>query len=158
MPSLNHVMIIGHLGRDPEIRQMSNGKPVANFSVAASESWKDKVTGEKKERTEWFNVVAYDRLAEYIGQYTKKGALVYVEGSLQTRKWQDKTTGQDRHTVELIAKEFKNLDRKPADGGESAPTASAQAATTRPAQASTHRSEPPSSGVPAPDLNDDIPF
>src|SRR5690606_32229352 len=95
MPNLNKVMLIGHLGADPEIRYMPNGKAVVNFRLATSESWKDKQTGEKQERTEWHNVVAYDKLAEIIGEWLHKGSPVYIEGKLQTRKWQDKN-GNDR--------------------------------------------------------------
>jgi single-strand DNA-binding protein len=106
MPYLNRVMIIGHLGRDPETRYMPNGDAVTNFSVATSESWKDKNTGEKKETTEWHRITCYRKLGEIAGQYLKKGSTVYVEGKLTTKKWTDKE-GKDRYTTEIIANEMK---------------------------------------------------
>lgn len=107
MPSVNKVIIIGHLGKDPDTRYLPNGDPVCNISVATSESWKDK-TGEKQEKTEWHNVVMYRKLAEIAGQYLTKGALVYIEGRIQTRKWQDKE-GRDRYTTELISDRMQML-------------------------------------------------
>ncbi|WP_374339763.1 single-stranded DNA-binding protein [Leeia sp.] len=118
MASLNKVLLIGNLGRDPEVRYMTNGEAVANFSIATTESWKGK-DGQKQERTEWHNIVMYRKLAEIAGQYLKKGSAVYVEGKLQTRKWQDKNTGQDRYTTEIIADEMKMLGGR--SGGGSAP-------------------------------------
>lgn len=112
MSDLNKVMVIGRLGRDPDIRYMPSGKPVANFSVATSERWKDKQTGEKQERTEWHNCVAFDKLAEIIQEYVKKGSQIYVEGKLQTRKWQDKD-GKDRYTTEIVASQMQMLGGKP---------------------------------------------
>jgi single-strand DNA-binding protein len=106
MPYLNRVMIIGHLGRDPETRYMPNGDAVTNFSVATSESWKDKNTGEKKETTEWHRITCYRKLGEIAGKYLKKGSTVYVEGKLTTRKWKDKE-GVERYTTEIIANEMK---------------------------------------------------
>lgn len=106
MPYLNKVIIIGHLGRDPETRYMPNGDAVTNFSVATSESWKDKNTGEKKEQTEWHRITCYRKLAEIAGQYLKTGSTVYVEGKLTTRKWKDKE-GADRYTTEILASELK---------------------------------------------------
>jgi single-strand DNA-binding protein len=117
MASLNKVLLIGNLGRDPEIRYMQNGEAVANFSIATSESWKDKQTGQKQEKTEWHNIVMYRRLAEIAGQYLKKGSLVYIEGRLQTRKWQDKQTGADRYTTEIVADEMKMLGARGGMGG-----------------------------------------
>ena len=117
MAGINKVILIGNLGKDPEMRSMPNGEPVTNFSIATSESWKDKATGEKKERTEWHNIVIYRRLAEIAKQYLHKGSKVYIEGSLRTRKWQDKETGKDRYTTEIIANEMQMLDGK---GGGSA--------------------------------------
>ncbi len=108
MASINKVILIGNLGKDPEVRYMSDGRAVANITIATSEGWKDKKTGEKQERTEWHNVVFYSPLAEIAGQYLRKGSSVFVEGRLQTRKWQDKT-GQDRYTTEIIANEMKML-------------------------------------------------
>ena len=101
MPSLNRVEIIGHVGKDPESRFLSDGRAVVNFSIATSESWKDKETGEKKDKTEWHRVTAFGKLAEIIGQYCTRGKLVYVDGKLTTRKWQDKS-GADRYTTEVV--------------------------------------------------------
>lgn len=100
MAGVNRVIIIGHLGNDPEIRTMPNGEQVANITVATSESWTDKNTGERKEVTEWHRIVLYRRLAEIAGQYLAKGSQVYIEGRLKTRKWQD-SNGQDRYTTEI---------------------------------------------------------
>lgn len=108
MASFNKVILIGNLGKDPELKFLPSGKPVANFSIATSEKWKDKSTGETKEQTEWHNIVIFGNLAEICGQYLKKGSSVFVEGRLQTRKWQDKN-GQDRYTTEIIANEMKML-------------------------------------------------
>lgn len=113
---VNKVILIGNLGKDPEVRYMPNGDAVANVTIATSESWKDKTTGEQQERTEWHNVVFYKRLAEIVGEYLKKGSQVYVEGSIRTRKWQDKETGKDRYTTEIIANEMHMLGSK--GGGE----------------------------------------
>ena len=111
MASVNKVILIGNLGKDPEMKFMQNGKAVANFSIATSESWKDKSSGEKKEKTEWHNIVTFEKLAEICGQYLKKGSTVYIEGKLQTRKWQDKS-GVDRYTTEILANEMKMLGGK----------------------------------------------
>lgn len=113
---VNKVILIGNLGQDPEVRYMPNGNAVTNVSIATSESWKDKNTGETQERTEWHRVVFFRRLAEIVGEYLKKGAKVYVEGRLQTRKWQDQS-GQDRYTTEIIADQMQMLDSR---GGGSA--------------------------------------
>lgn len=108
MSSVNKVILIGNLGRDPELKSLPSGQPVANFSIATSEKWKDKSTGESKEQTEWHNIIMFGKLAEIAGQYLKKGSSIFVEGRLQTRKWQDKN-GQDRYTTEIIANEMKML-------------------------------------------------
>lgn len=100
MAGINKVIIVGHLGNDPEMRSMPNGEAVANISVATSEAWTDKNTGERREVTEWHRIVFYRKLAEICGQYLKKGAQVYIEGRLRTRKWQDQN-GQDRYTTEI---------------------------------------------------------
>ena len=100
MAGINKVIIVGHLGNDPEMRTMPNGEQVANISVATSESWTDKNSGEKKTQTEWHRIVFYRRQAEICGQYLQKGSQVYIEGSLKTRKWQD-NNGQDRYTTEI---------------------------------------------------------
>ncbi|MDX5445572.1 MAG: single-stranded DNA-binding protein [Zoogloeaceae bacterium] len=114
---INKVILVGNLGKDPEVRYMPSGGAVANVTLATSESWKDKQSGEQKERTEWHNVVFYQRLAEIVGEYLKKGSQIYVEGSLRTRKWQDKN-GNDRYTTEIIASEMQMLGGR--SGGGSA--------------------------------------
>ena len=112
MSSVNKVIVLGRAGKDPESRFFSDGTAVCNVSVATSETWKDKETGERKESTEWHNVTFRAKLAEIAGQYLKKGSLVYIEGRLQTRKWQDKS-GQDRYTTEIVANEMKMIGPKP---------------------------------------------
>ena len=111
MPSVNKVMLLGNLGRDPEVRTFPNGDSVCNFSIATSTSWKDKSSGEKKEKTEWHNIVMYRKLAEIAGEYLKKGSSIFVEGSLQTRKWQT-IEGQDRYTTEVVADTMQMLGGK----------------------------------------------
>jgi single-strand DNA-binding protein len=139
--SLNKVQLIGHLGADPEARAMPSGQSVANVRLATSEKWTDKTTGEKKEKTEWHRVVFFGKLAEIVTQYLRKGALVYVEGRIQTKKWQDKQSGQDRYSTEIIGDEMKMLGGK--DGAKSAAPAAQAPAAASEAQ---------------PDFNDDIPF
>lgn len=114
MASVNKVIIVGHLGNDPEIRTMPNGESVANISVATSESWTDKTTGERRESTEWHRIVFYRRQAEVVGQYLRKGSQVYVEGRLKTRKWQDQN-GQDRYTIEIQGDVMQMLGGKGGD-------------------------------------------
>ncbi len=132
--SVNKAILVGNLGKDPEIRYLPSGKAVANFSIATSESWKDKATGEKKEKTEWHNIVIFDKLAEICGQYLKKGSSVYIEGKITTEKYQDKTTGADRYTTKIIASEMRMVGGKNDGGGPSpdrqkpAPSAPAGAA------------------------------
>lgn len=113
MKGLNKAMIIGSLGRDPEVRHTGGGTAVVNMSVATSESWRDKQSGEKKDATEWHNVTMFGKLAEIAGQYLTKGSKVYIEGRLKTRKWQDKDGG-DRYTTEIVASDMQMLG-----GGES---------------------------------------
>ncbi|MGJ8693794.1 MAG: single-stranded DNA-binding protein [Thalassotalea sp.] len=108
---INKVIIVGNLGQDPEVRFMPNGGAVANFTVATSETWKDKQTGEQKEKTEWHRVVIYQRLAEIAGEYLKKGSKVYLEGRLQTRKWQNQQ-GADQYTTEIIVNDMQMLDAR----------------------------------------------
>jgi len=112
---VNKVILVGNLGKDPEVRYMPSGNAVANVTLATTDSWKDKQSGEKQERTEWHNVVFYSRLAEIVGEYLKKGSQVYVEGRLQTRKWQD-NAGNDRYTTEIIAGEMQMLGGRPGAG------------------------------------------
>lgn len=105
------VILIGNLGQDPDSKSLPSGGMVANFTVATSESWKDKATGEQKEKTEWHRIVAFRRLAEVCGEYLRKGSKVYIEGKLQTRKWQDQN-GADRYTTEIVANEMQMLDAR----------------------------------------------
>jgi single-strand DNA-binding protein len=106
---INKVILVGNLGQDPETRYLPSGGAVTNISIATTEEWKDKQTGEKKEKTEWHRVVFFNRLAEIAGEYLKKGSMIYVEGKLQTRKWQDKDTGQDRYATEIVGNEMQML-------------------------------------------------
>jgi single-strand DNA-binding protein len=165
MASINKAILIGHLGRDPEVRYMPSGKAVANVTMATSDSWKDRNTGERQERTEWHNLVFYSPLAEIAGQYLRKGSQIFVEGRLQTRKWQDKNTGQDRYMTEIIVNEMKMLDKKGDRAGGSAPFAadgseeSYAPAARASAPASTAQPSSPAAGGPDNDgFDDDIPF
>ena len=108
MAGVNKAIIVGRLGSDPEMRTMPNGDPVAKISIATSEEWTDKNTGEKKQNTEWHTIIAFRKLADIMGQYLKKGSQVYVEGKIRTRKWQDQS-GQDRYTTEIIADQLQML-------------------------------------------------
>jgi single-strand DNA-binding protein len=132
MPSVNKVILIGHLGRDPEVKYLPNGEAVCNVRIATTDTWKDKSSGEQKSQTEWHNVVFFRKLAEIAGQYLKKGAACYIEGSLRTRKWQDKD-GQDRYTTEIRADAMQMVGSK---GGSSQPADdnSAPQQSTRTAQ------------------------
>lgn len=112
---VNKVILVGNLGNDPETRSTANGNSMTNISVATAESWKDKSTGETKERTEWHRVVFFGHLADIAGQYLQKGRQVYIEGSIRTRKWQDQN-GQDRYTTEIIGNELEMLGANPSDG------------------------------------------
>lgn len=109
---INKVILVGNLGNEPETNSLPSGGAVTNISIATSESWKDKNTGQQQERTEWHRVVFFNRLAEIAGEYLHKGSKVYVEGSLRTRKWQDKQTGQDRYTTEIVGAEMQMLDSR----------------------------------------------
>ena len=114
---VNKVILVGNLGNDPEHRVMPNGGGVTNISLATSESWKDKQTGQMNERTEWHRIVFFNRLAEIAAEYLRKGSKVYVEGALRTRKWQDQS-GQDRYTTEIVANEMQMLDSRGQGGGD----------------------------------------
>lgn len=131
MSGVNKVILIGNLGKDPETRYLASGSAVTNITVATSESWTDKQTGEKKEVTEWHKIIFFNRLAEVAGEYLKKGSKVFVSGKLQTRKWQDQS-GQDRYTTEIVASEMQMLDSR---GGDELPPERRQPAHTLPAQA-----------------------
>lgn len=114
---INKVILVGNLGNDPEHRMLPSGGAVTNISIATSEAWKDKNTGQQQERTEWHRVVFFNRLAEIAAEYLRKGSKVYVEGSLRTRKWQDQQSGQDRYSTEIVASEMQMLDSRGGDGG-----------------------------------------
>lgn len=146
---VNKVILIGNLGKDPEVRYSPNGQAVANVTIATSESWKDKNTGDKQERTEWHRVVFFGRLAEIAGEYLKKGAQIYVEGRLQTRKWQDKD-GKDRYTTEIVAAEMQMLGSRSGAGVPSEP----------PHEMASEPAAPRGGGGKAAgaDFDDDIPF
>jgi single-strand DNA-binding protein len=175
---VNKVMLIGNLGADPEVRYTAGGAAVANVTLATAESWKDKESGEQQERTEWHRIVFFSRLAEIVGEYLKKGSQVYVEGRLQTRKWQDRD-GNDRYTTEIVAHEMQMLGSRTGGGGASgssggfsnAGQAAASGATDGPSNSeqtggsggsSPAPSNKPSSGgqqePPMDDFDDDIPF
>ena len=136
MSSVNKAIIIGNLGRDPEMRTFPDGTASCNLAVATTDKWKDKQTGEQREQTEWHNVTAFERLAEICGQYLTKGSKVYIEGKIKTRKWQDKE-GRDRYTTEIHANELQMLD------GKSDQPAKPAKAAEKPA---------------APEFDDDLPF
>jgi single-strand DNA-binding protein len=158
---VNKVILVGNLGKDPETRYMPNGKAVTNFSIATSESWKDKQTGEQREQTEWHNIVMYDRLAEIAAEYLRKGSQVYIEGKLRTRKWQDKE-GRDRYTTEINANEMQMLGARAgggAGGGGAGGGGGGEArgeTQSRPAPAS-GAGRAPAGGADEP-FDDDIPF
>lgn len=155
MASVNKVIIIGNLGKDPETRYTPGGEAVTNITVATTESWKDKATGEKRESTEWHRISFFGKLAEIAGQYLRKGSQVYVEGSLRTRKWQDKD-GQDRYTTEIRADQMKMLGGRgdAGDGQQDAPRQQAQPQRQQPAQRPQQGQQ--SGGFS--DFSDDIPF
>jgi len=113
---VNKVILVGNLGKDPDMKYTASGAAIANITVATSESWNDKQTGEKQEKTEWHRVVFFRRLAEIVGEYLRKGSQVYIEGKLQTRKWQDQN-GQDRYTTEIVANEMQMLGSRGGEGG-----------------------------------------
>jgi single-strand DNA-binding protein len=140
MATLNKVILIGHLGRDPELRYMASGDAVTHMALATSERWHDKTTGEKKEITEWHRVVLYRKLAEIADQYLRKGSQVYIEGHLQTRKWSDKN-GVERYTTEIIADDMRMLDSRAVQQGEARPEPTAQATADAAKRTATRRNE-----------------
>lgn len=150
MAGINKVIIVGNLGNDPEIRTMPNGEQVANITVATSESWKDKNTGERKETVEWHRIVLYRRLAEIAGQYLTKGSQVYIEGRLKTRKWQD-NNGQDRYTTEIQGDNLQMLGGRNQDAAQNQPPK--QQDKQQKAQSKSQQSEPPVDA-----FDDNIPF
>lgn len=144
---VNKAILIGNIGNDPEVKFMPNGGAVVNISIATSESWKDKNTGEQVDKTEWHQVVFFRKLAEIVGQYLKKGSKIYIEGKLQTRKWQDKN-GADRYTTEIVANEMQMLDSR----GDSDVSRQANAAP------SNHHGQGETAGPPMAEFEDDIHF
>jgi len=159
MASINKVMLIGNLGKDPEIRYMPSGDAIANLTLATTENWKDK-SGEKQEKTEWHRVSMFGRMAEIAGEYLKKGSSVYIEGKLQTRKWQDKE-GNDRYTTEIVANEMKMLGGRASGGdiGMDKPASNVSAGGAKPSRPAGNSSPAPSTGGSGfDDMEDDIPF
>jgi single-strand DNA-binding protein len=159
MASVNKVILIGNLGRDPETRYMPDGGAVTNITIATSYQWKDKATGDKKEETEWHRVAFFGRLAEVAGEYLKKGSPVYIEGRLKTRKWTDKD-GHERYSTDIIADEMKMLGSR-GDRGDSAGSGGAKS-DSAPREAGTPRAAEPKESKKAAggfdDMEDDIPF
>jgi len=164
MASVNKVILVGNLGRDPEMRYMPNGEAVCNFSIATTDNWKDK-NGQKQERTEWHNIVIYRKLAEIAGEYLKKGRPVYIEGRLQTRKWEK--DGVTRYTTEIIADQMQMLGSREGGGNtyevmdedQSAPSAPRQSASSESsAPRQTPAAKPAAGGSGFDDFEDDIPF
>ncbi|MFK7730968.1 MAG: single-stranded DNA-binding protein [Pseudomonadales bacterium] len=161
---VNKVILVGNCGQDPESKYMPSGNAVTNVSIATSESWKDKQTGQPQERTEWHRVVFFNRLGEIAGEYLRKGSKVYVEGSLRTRKWQDQS-GQDRYTTEIVASEMQMLDSRQGAGGGyqqgGAPQQQSAPQQQHQQQAAPHQQAAPQAapaGDNFNDFDDDIPF
>jgi single-strand DNA-binding protein len=151
---INKVILIGHLGADPETRAMPSGMTVANMRLATTESWKDKQTGEQQERTEWHNVALFGRLGEIAAEYLRKGSQVYIEGRLRTRKWQDKE-GRDRYTTEIVANEMQMLGGRGGAGGAASAGGGSSEPTPRPQHAEAAAG---GAGASRDDFDDDIPF
>lgn len=149
MASVNKVILVGNLGRDPEMRSFPSGDQVANVSLATTDKWRDKQTGETKEHTEWHRLVFNGRLAEIAGQYLRKGSQIYVEGSIRTRKWTDQQSGQDRYSTEIRVDQMQMLGGKQDGAASPAPAKSAKPAQAAPQQ------QP---GGSFDDMDDDIPF
>ncbi len=150
---INKVILVGNLGNDPDIRYTASGAAVANISVATTDSWRDKETGEQQDRTEWHRVVFFGRLAEIVGEYLRKGSQIYLEGRLQTRKWQDKT-GNDRYTTEIVANEMQMLGGRGGGGGAAPMPTDAEAAGGMPAGPGDSSSRVADNDF----VDDDIPF
>ena len=150
---INKVILIGNLGADPETRAMPSGTTVANLRVATSESWRDKQSGEQQERTEWHRVALFGRLAEIAGEYLRKGSQVYIEGSLRTRKWQDKQ-GNDRYSTEIVGNDLQMLGGRGGAGAGAAPASAGAAGAGAPSYAE----ESAGAGSRSEEFDDDIPF
>lgn len=151
MASVNRVVLIGNLGRDPEVKYSADGVAICNLSIATTSSWKDKASGEKREEVEWHRVVMYSRLAEIAGEYLKKGRSVYIEGRLKTRKWQDKDTGADRYATEVVADQMQMLGGK----GDEVDREPSQRPARQPQQRQQPQQQPAAS---LSDMDDSIPF
>ncbi|MBV7485329.1 single-stranded DNA-binding protein [Bordetella sp. BOR01] len=171
MASVNKVILVGNLGRDPEVRYSPDGAAICNVSIATTSQWKDKASGERREETEWHRVVMYNRLAEIAGEYLKKGRSIYIEGRLKTRKWQDKDTGADRYSTEIVADQMQMLGGREGGGEGSyggggggsyddAPRQQRAPAQRPPAQRPAPAAAAPAAGGAAnlADMDDDIPF
>lgn len=165
MASVNKVILVGNLGRDPEVRYTPDGSAICNISIATTSQWKDRNTGERREDTEWHRVVFYNRLAEIAGEYLRKGRSVYIEGRLKTRKWQDKDTGQDRYATEVVADQMQMLGGRDNDDGDHQQSRGGTSRQQPPArQAPPARNAATAQRPPAPpanslaDMDDDIPF
>ena len=172
MASVNKVILVGNLGRDPEVRYSPEGTAMCNISIATTNTWKDRNTGEKREDTEWHRVVFYNRLAEIVGEYLRKGRSIYVEGRIKTCKFQDKETGTDRYVTEVVAEQMQMLGGTANQGansdyGQDNPNANTPAPRTQtpPTQAAPPAYSQPAPGAPVPAggggravLDDDIPF
>lgn len=154
MASVNKVILVGNLGRDPEVRYSPDGAAICNVSLATTSQWKDKSSGERREETEWHRVVFYNRLAEIAGEYLRKGRSIYVEGRIKTRKWQDKETGQDRYSTEIIGEQMQMLGGRDDDGGQREAPQQRQ----QPAQRERPAQRQDQSLADMPDDLDEIPF
>lgn len=160
MASVNKVILVGNLGRDPEVRYSAEGSAICNISIATTSNWKDKATGERREETEWHRVVMYNRLAEIAGEYLRKGRPVYIEGRLRTRKWQNKE-GQDQYTTEVIADQMQMLGSRDGMSEGGGGSGGGYEGASRPAsRPQAQRPAAPAAGSSANlgDLDDDIPF
>lgn len=156
MASVNKVILVGNLGRDPEVRYSPDGAAICNLSIATTSQWKDKSSGERREETEWHRVVLYNRLAEVAGEYLKKGRQVYIEGRLKTRKWQDKDTGADRYSTEVVGDQMQMLGGR--GGGESGGDEQPSSAPATQRNARPAPQQPQTAGSSLADMDDDIPF
>jgi len=154
---VNKVIIVGNLGKDPETRYMPSGSAVTNLSIATTEAWKDKQSGDQQERTEWHKVAMFGRLAEIAAEYLRKGSQVYIEGKLRTRKWQDKE-GKDRWTTEIVADEMQMLGSKGGGGAAGAGAGAMGGAAAAGGSSGGGRAAVNDSGAPPGDFDDDIPF
>lgn len=153
MASINKVILVGNLGQDPEVKYMPSGGAVTNISIATTDSWKDKATGEKKENTEWHRVVFFNRLAEIVGEYLRKGSQVYIEGNLRTRSWED--NGVKKYSTEIVAREMQMLGGRSGGSSDFAPPKQESAAPQQASKPKQQESRPPQDFD---NFDDDIPF